>query len=692
MRITINEGTSFLITDEWGDIAKGTEQGLYEQDTRFLSEYHLTLDGVKPTLLSSHIANHYSAIYYLTNPPIPSAPADTISISRRRYVGRGLHDDLDIINHNQVPILLSVELTFDSDFADIFEVKTESLTKTGVYLMELGSDGKSVSLNYSRGEFIRKLMIEFSASPIFKEDKAIFKIRLKPREKWHLCVDFLTLTSKEKVYPQYSCTSWGPALERSEEKWRASAPRVFTNYDTLRGAYNQSLSDLEALTIHGNDMLKGNVVLAAGIPWFMTFFGRDALITAYQSLIVNPALAKGTLRALAKYQGEKVDLTTEEEPGKILHEIRFGELATLREIPQTPYYGTVDATPLFLTLISETYRWTGDLNLVADLKENALRALDWIDTYGDLDGDGYLEYEMKADKGLSNQGWKDSGDSIRFADGQLAESPIALCEVQGYVYDAKMRMAELFEILEEKERADHLRKEAHDLKARFNKDFWVEDKAYFALALDSSKRKVDAVTSNPGHLLWSGIVERKKAKTVAKTLLSPVLFSGWGIRTMGQKDDGYNPLSYHNGSVWPHDNSLIIAGLSRYGFYAEAKKVIEALLEAASFFPRHRLPELFCGYDRQESSFPVEYPTSSSPQAWASGSIPFILTTMLGLSINALQKKIWIKPVLPKVIKQLKVESIKVGKSPFNLELAQENSRVRVNVTLPPRGFEVIVG
>ena len=431
----------------------------------------------------------------------------------------------------------------------------------------------------------------------------------------------------------------------------ASAPELETDSLTLRRAYRQSIRDFAALQIpptaaeasmpdapHPEEAGDGRdeFIIAAGIPWYMTLFGRDSLITAYQALPYFPAAAKGTLRALARLQGTHVDRLRAEEPGKILHEYRSPTFTGFQDsAAMFPYFGTIDATPLFLQLLADVYRVTGDLELARELHENALRALDWMARYGDRDGDGYLEYLREAEVGLENQGWKDAGDALRHRDGRLAQPPIALCEVQGYVYAAKVGMAEVFAALGDTKRAERLAEEAAELKARFNRDFWMEERGCFAFALNGAKRQVDALTSNAGQVLWSGIADAEKARVVAARLVSPELFSGWGVRTMATTEGGYNPISYHNGSVWPHDTSLIVAGLARYGCVDEARRIAAGMFAALDFSPDGRLPELFAGYSATEAPFPVEYPTACRPQAWAAGSIFLLLSVMAGADPSA---------------------------------------------------------
>jgi putative nucleotidyltransferase with HDIG domain len=695
--IVIHEGNAFFICDPMGNVREDTEQGLFYQDTRFMSQYSLTLNDEAPVLLSSRQVDYYSSVHYLTNPTLAGIPRDGLLIERNFFVGDGLHEDLNVMNYSPDPVHLKIELKFDSDFADIFEVKRGLVFKKGAFSVEADPKIRTLTYTYTRKDFVRKLVVEFEEAFESRHggQEIIFKTEIEPGRRWHTCIDYLTLTTSKKITPKYSCASFGLSSDerrRVLEKWVAPAPKIKTNWDAYSHAYERSLLDLGSLRMEGKAFGETDTVLAAGVPWYMTVFGRDTIITAYQALPLYPELAQGALRILAKYQGEKVNPVRAEEPGKIPHEIRSGELATLGEVPHRLYYGTVDATPLYLILLSEYYRWTGDESLVRELAPNALAALDWIEKYGDLNGDGYVEYFQKVGNGLANQGWKDSGDSIRFADGTLAVPPTALCEVQGYVYDAKLRMAELMPILGKPERAEELIREADALKKKFNEDFWMEKEGFFAEALDKDKRRVDSITSNPGHALWSGIVDKDKAARVAKRLLESDMFSGWGVRTLSSRSVGYNPLSYHNGSVWPHDNSLIAAGLARYGFVKEASRVIEGLIQASMYFPEHRLPELFCGFSRTRFDFPVEYPASCSPQAWSCGTILFFLRIMLGVSVSVPVKRIDIHPFFPSLVESLDVEKLNVNGDVLSVRLATGNGRVNVHVEDKPKGFEVVIG
>ena len=641
MRLVINEDTTFLICDEVGDVPRGADFGLYYEDTRFLSAYSLRLDGRAPVFLSARPTDSFSAAHFLTNPTLPGAGAAWLGIVRRRQVGRGLHEDIDITNYGPDEARFSLELGFDADFAHIFNVKGRRESgrpvprRRGGIRLSLTEGGRSLRFELRRPTFVRRLVVNLSERPDRVGPRCRFKVSLRPRGRWHLGIDFLTLDERDQGEPVYTCRSGptfilGERLRRHQELVER-APRLETDSYVLQQAYGRAVHDFAALCVRGEEVA-GETVIAAGIPWFVALFGRDSLITAYQTLNFFPEVAGEVLRTLGRHQGTRIDRRRAEEPGKILHEYRYGvTTAAHRGFPPYPYYGSVDATPLFLMVAGSLFRLTGNPELLRALRPNLLAALEWVERFGDRDGDGYLEYIREGRVGLANQGWKDSGDSVRFADGRLAEPPIALCEVQGYAYAARLGLAEILEALGEAEAAARLRAAAAELKARFNRDFWLENRRFFAEALDGRKDRVDSLTSNGGQVLWTGIVERSLAGEVARRLLEPEFFSGWGVRTMAAGEGAYNPVSYHNGSVWPHDNSLILAGLARYGFYDEAATLAGGLLEALGAQPEFRFPELFAGYGRDEAPFPVEYPTACRPQAWATGSVFLLLSTMLGL-------------------------------------------------------------
>jgi glycogen debranching enzyme len=633
--VRILDGDTFVVSDRRGDVVPSPSEphGLFLQDTRFLSCWRLTVDGSPPKVLSTDDVNYFSAQFFLVPPAESFYDQATFSIMRKRSVGGGFHEDLTVLNHTAQPLELELHVEAAADFADLFEVK-DALTKKGEHYRS-AANGRLV-LGYRRERFVRETWISATAHEAEEsEDGLRFSILVEPHGEWTTCLDvaatrhaFADVTPAVKYH--HGDAEARPNMGYTLEEWLASAPKLDTDWRSLERTYERSLIDLAALRFYP-PILPGMALPAAGLPWFMTVFGRDSLLTSYQTLPFTPELAETTLRSLAAQQGKGVDLFRDEEPGKIFHEIRFGEMTAFEERPHSPYYGSADSTPLFLILLDEVERWTGNVGLVQELEGVARAALAWITDYGDRDGDGYVEYERGHESGLENQCWKDSHDAILFADGSQSRLPRACSEIQGYVYDAKLRCARLArQFWLDAELADRLEEEAVELKRRFNEDFWLSDRGYFALALDGDKRRVDSLTSNIGHLLWSGIVDDEKAESLARLLLGPRLFSGWGVRTMAEGDGGYNPIGYHVGTVWPHDNSLVAAGLARYGFHKEAAQIAFAMLEAAEFFD-HRLPEAFAGYSREQTRFPVEYPTACSPQAWATGAPLLLIRVLVGL-------------------------------------------------------------
>jgi glycogen debranching enzyme len=656
MPLIINRDTTFLISDELGDVPDGAEFGLYVEDIRVIRRYALTVEGQSPLLLTARATDPASAIHFLTNPALPEIARGALSIVRRRHVGEGLVEELEVVNYGRDTAVLSLGLEFEPDATHIIAVrqslKQADLCPPTASVVPTPQEGGRL-LRFDGAEFKSgwELLVGFCRPPDLTGDRCRFQLRLAPKESWHLCIQSMTAemaACRDAARPCRRRSGADSAVARTRRVALIDqAPAVDTDLPVVRQAYEQSVRDIAALRMKGEASADGEAVIAAGIPWFMALFGRDSLIAAYQVLPFYPELAKGVLRALARLQGSRVNPPTLEEPGKILHEHRPGTVDGAQTlIPDFPYYGSVDATPLFLMLLAATYRLTGDRAFVESLRENAVRALEWMDRYGDRDGDGYLEYTPEDGTGLANHGWKDSFDSVQFSDGTLARPPIALCEVQGYAYAARLGMAEVFDGLGEPQRAAQLREDAAAFRNRFERDFWLPEQCYYALALDGDKRPVDAITSNPGHLLWTGIVSPERARLVARRLVSPELFSGWGVRTMATDQRGYNPLSYHNGSVWPHDTGLIIAGLARYGFETEAAALCDGLLAALDHAPDHRLPEVFAGYDRADAPFPVDHPMSSCPQAWAAGTVFLLLSAMVGfdLSVPGLQGTAFLPP------------------------------------------------
>ena len=602
--VRILDGNTFVVSDANGDIEASLTDptGLFSMDTRFLSKWVLTVNGQRLNALSVDDLQYFETRFFLV-PGTGTVYIDAkLSIIRRRAVGDGFHEELTILNHDEKPVNLTIRLEAGSDFADLFEVK-DALAKKGKYSTRI--ENGRLTLVYARETFRRETMISATAPAKIDRNGLTFKISIKPHGSWKTDLDVVTAAGEAGAYAQTKFLRRGQArshMQQNLEKWLDEAPRVECDDDQLKATYRRSLVDLAALRF-SPPIAGGRNLPAAGLPWFMTMFGRDSIFTSLQALPFTPELAATTLQALGDWQGNSLDDFRDEDPGRILHEMRYGEMTAFEERPHSPYYGSVDATPLYVVLLDEYERWTGDKKLVRELEHEARAALNWIGEYADLMGTGYIWYKRRNEEsGLENQCWKDSWDSISYRDGRLPGFPRATCELQGYAYDAKVRGARLARnVWNDTAFADQLEKEAADLKRRFNRDYWVEDGEYFALALDTDGNQVDALASNNGHVLWSGIADKSKAKAVARHLVGPRLYSGWGVRTLAAGEGRYNPIGYHVGTVWPFDNSFVAWGLRRYGFKEEAAQVASGILDAAEFFDG-RLPEAFGGYERNPRS------------------------------------------------------------------------------------------
>jgi glycogen debranching enzyme len=657
--LTVLDGNTFFVSDAAGDVEPGKDvNGFFNADMRQLSTWRLLIDGRPVHVLTSRTIDYYSASIFATLASVGIGENPPISIRRDRFIARGVHEDLIVQNHSDRAQTVTIAVEYGSDFADLFEVK-DRIAKQGQQRTELGPS--RVTLIYTHDHYRRDTVIEFNKIFSVGPDRAQFELHLEPRGLWRTCIDVVPVIDGELRRLEHGGRTFGnpkPDMPTSFEQWIAQAPTLETDNDTLRHTYHKSLIDLAALRFRPMKTLSYSLP-AAGLPWFMALFGRDSLITAYQALPFQPHLARTTLEALTAWQAREVDDFRDAEPGKILHELRLGELAMLGERPHSPYYGSHDATPLFLILLDEYERWAGDHDFVRSLQPAAMKALEWIERYGDRDGDGYLEYQTRSKEGLANQCWKDSWNSILFKDGSVAKGPIATCEIQGYAYDARVRMARLARtVWQDAALADRLERDAADLRDRFNRDYWVKAQGHYALALDGQKRQVDAMTSNAGHLLWSGIVPEERAAMTVERLISPDMFTGWGTRTMSSNDAGYNPIEYHDGTVWPHDTAIVAEGMRRYGYREEASHLALMLIQAAEAF-EYRLPEVFAGFARQETGEPVEYPTACRPQAWAAGAPLLALRTALGLDV--VDGTLRIEPHLSQGWGRVRLDNIAVG-------------------------------
>jgi glycogen debranching enzyme len=687
-QLTILEGSTFCICDEIGDL-DGQTSGFFTDDTRFLSELRLTVNGARPLLLSSGKVEYFSAAFFLRNPLAGGLPQDVLLIKRERFVGEGMQDQIVLENQSMVPLSFELGLQISTDFADIMSVKEHDFAlgdplRAAPLPAPVAAryDGEQNQFVFEEtdGELLRTQLILSQPGRLAGGGAVTWKLELEPRERWFLRIDVVaTLDGDEVVKPRTVERHFGDERGRVHESlaaWQLRVPQIRASWDELGHSFNQSVADLASLRMRGAGRVGTGRMLAAGMPWFMTVFGRDTLLTCLQTMLFGPELARGALEVLADLQAREDDPDIDAEPGKIVHEVRRGKAA---KTWFGRYYGTVDATPLYLVLLSEVWRWTDDTPFVRQLQEPALRALAWIDQYGDRDGDGFVEYERRTPRGLENQSWKDSGDSQRFHDGRLAATPIAPCEVQGYVYDAKRRTAELArEVWRDTQLAQRLEAEADELRERFDQAFWVEERGgYYALALDGEKNRVDSLCSNIGHLLFSGIVPDDRVDQIVDRLMGDELWSGWGVRTMSTGEAGYNPLSYHNGTVWPHDNSLIAYGLARAGRWPEAHRIIRTMLTASGHFA-YQLPEVFAGMHRSETGFPIAYPTAARPQAWAAGTPVLLLELLLGLRPDPRRQVLeTVAPTqLPSWCGQIRLTGVRAFERPWDVRL--EDGTVRV--------------
>jgi glycogen debranching enzyme len=688
-------GRTFFVFDRLGDVQTSGmgEQGLFFEDTRHLSELIVLLWGTRPLLLSSRVeTGNFLFTGDLANLDVSRndevvVPRGTLHVLRSRFLWNNTcYEEIEFVNHGLSELFIPFRTTFDADFADIFEVRGMRRPRRGSRLPPEINE-QSVLLSYEGlDHVVRRTRIHWDGSPTHATERELdYEVRLRPKER----TSFRLSISCDSD-PEHHAIGYSKAISAARHelnKMGESFPRIYSSNSRFNDWINRSIADVQMMMV-GNP--EKNYPYA-GVPWFGTVFGRDGIITALQTLWLNPAMAKGVLECLASSQADKVDAVVEAEPGKILHEMRCGEMAALGEVPFGKYYGSVDATALFIMLARAYCERTGDSKFIQRLWPHIERALNWIDEFGDTDGDGFVEYKQRSANGLVQQGWKDSNDSIFHADGSIAQPPIALCEVQGYVYAAKLAAAYLCRFAGGSPRAAALEVEAETLRARFEEQFWCEDLSTYALALDGEKRPCRVRTSNAGHCLYTGIVSPERARRVAETLFQPESFSGWGVRTVATSEARYNPLSYHNGSIWPHDNSLIASGLAKYGHKELAGRIFMGLLDLSSMVDLHRLPELFCGIDRRAGEGPTLYPVACSPQAWAAAAPFLILQACLGISIDAERKRILFDdPYLPEGIPTLTIKDLNCGGVNVDLFLERRENSVLVHKGGSPSAIEIV--
>lgn len=691
--LVIRERATFLLTDPDGNVPPGNTRGfgIYQADTRHLSGYQFSLNGIAPVMLLSTAELGYAMEQVMTNPTLGTQEGrtvnrGTIEIRRQRVISEVTEERLSVTNYNPFPVSLSLLYEFAADFADIFDVRGYERERMGDPQEPL-IDERSITYTYKGIDGReRRTRIEFDTKPDYIDSASVlFRVTLHRRESASLR---LTIAIDDQQ-PSATHVSRFEMVAEDYRRWNTGSTQVFTDNELFNRVLGRSVDDVRMLW---SASASGQPYPAAGTPWFDAFFGRDSCVLAMQMLPYRPDVARETLQLLAKWQGKRVDHSHDEEPGKILHELRFDELSRAGELPYGPYYGSIDSTPLFLMLLAEYYDWTNDLEFVRELLPAVKRALHWMNTYGDVMGDGYLASIKRSAKGLVNQGWKDSWDSVVHANGELAQAPVALAEVQGYAYAARRRMAPLLEALGEDDLAADLRERAARLREQFDRDFWLADQRFFAMALDGARRPVTSVTTNPAHGLWCGIIEPERAGQVVSRLMANDIFSGWGLRTLTASNPRYNPIGYHIGSVWPHDNSIAAMGFKMYGFEDELNEIGTALFDAAATFPYFRLPELFGGEARSAHNAPVPYPVACSPQSWAAGSIPLITQAILGLKAEASEKQLRIvNPRLPYWLGTAHVRNLRIGGGHVTLQYRRVGGNTHVEVQKTTGGIDVII-
>ncbi len=712
--ITLKDDNIFLISNSAGDLTNGLEgYGLYARDTRYLSRLELRLNGEVPQLLSHTTDYNIATTFRLstnfklqmeqldsTIAPAWTTAAHAIGVTRRRFIKQGLVETLDFINYHTTPLTLEVSLLVGADFVDIFEVRGfPNLNQNYELANEVLCDGQVVnftsrpkaekagssrSLRFECNLKPESTRVSYTTSPLNKsslpEMNLTYKLELLPYRP--VCLEYkLTpepqdvpesiLNNQVKNWPKIDFAGELAQAHKTFSDWEQSCTRFISNHYGLNRLYETSVRDLRSLM----QQQPQGLVVTAGIPWYFTLFGRDSLITSLQTLSLNPQIAIDTLRSLAAYQATDFSDWRDSEPGKILHELRLGDMTLSGNMPHGPYYGSVDSTLLFILCFAETLKWTNDPAFFAELWPAVEKAVKWAEDYGDIDKDGYIKFRRRSERGILHQGWKDSDESMGGSSGPRPYMPIALVEVQGYYYDALLSLSTTLKRYgdsKQRELATQLEARAAKLKENFNRDFWWEEAEFFAQAIDGQKNQIRNITSNPGHCLWSGIVDKDKAEKVVARLLQADMLSGWGIRTMSLQDHTYNPMSYHNGSIWPHDNALIIAGFRRYGYKNEALKVANQLLEAAATFPNYRLPELYCGFAQNEAggreNAPAAYPVSCSPQAWAAGAGILLMQNLLGIEVDAYTNSISLDPFLPNSVETVTLLGLRSGTNRVNLE------------------------
>jgi len=699
--ITINHDHQFLVCDTNATMVPTAGVGFFARDTRFVSGYSLTINGRVPLLLDASPFDHFSARWEFTSPELTLAGTrngaeDDVILEGRaiglrldRTIFEGIHEDYDLVNYAAQPVRLILEVAIESDFADIFDVRRRRLVRRGDLQSSWHEKAGELRTSYVNGSFKRDLVITVERSSShaeFANGRMQFVITLAPKETWHTCVEWLPVIDghRARVLPCSAVHPRRPEMATGE----LPAVDVEASHPTLPIIWRQAVADMEALRMADFAVRRSVFIPAAGIPWYVTLFGRDTLVVAMESISGFPEFAFGALDRLSRVQATDDNAEQDKEPGKIPHELRYGELASLGLLPFAPYFGTADATLLFLIVFSYAFQWSGDKEILDRYRSNAEAALKWMLEYGDRDGDGFQEYKTRSPRGFYCQGWKDSHDAIRHEDGSIAPLPHALCELQGYAFDALLRMSEAFQIWGQPERAEEMQQRATRLYDEFNERFWWEEEGTYYLGLDGNKRPIRSVASNAGHCLANGIVPPDRAKRVVDRLMQPDMWSGWGVRTLSSEHPSYNPYSYHLGSVWPHDNATIAGGFRRAGRHTEAQQIAEGIFAAAERFEHYRVPELWAGVAREPGAYPVPYLGTNVPQAWSAAAVFRLIAILCGIHTAGQSRTIYINPDLPDWLPDLTLKNLRAGKGAAELRLKRDQVEVVTNTT----GFEIVHG
>ena len=695
--VTVHADDQFLVCKPDATVLPDSAEGYFVADTRLVSNYRLTLSRIRPVLVNSSPVAPFSARFEFVNDRIATTRGQVergeVHLRVDRVIGRGLHEDYDLTNYSDKPVELDLEIRVEGDYADLFDVKSRHLVRRGALQTAWDEKAGALTTIYSNQDFRRGLRLQVDRSdsePQFANGTLSFRVCLERQQRWHTCLLWMPVIGEDEAGPPaydrcHSLLGGGTDRDHRHERWTSAVTRVETSDPAVNAVMGRAVDDLASMRLRlhekgsgDDDAENGSLVPAAGIPWFVTLFGRDTLVVSLQTMMLSPHVALATLHALAPIQGDGYDDAHDCQPGKVEHEVRHGELAHFHLVPQTPYYGTHDATTLYVWAAAEVWRWTGDRRALDGIRPNVERALHWIDTDGDIDGDGLQEYKTRAGAwGYYNQGWKDSGVAIVDADGELAKLPIATCELQGYVVAAKRAWADAVEqAFDDTRRAQELRSQADRLAEAVEERMWWPDEGTYYLGLDGDKRPIASVASNAGQLLWTGAVSSERAAAVVRRLLAEDMWSGWGVRTLSAAHRSYNPFSYQRGSVWPHDNAILAAGFLRYGHRDEAWRIARALFDAAERFQHVRLPEVFAGLTRDPGSFPAQYLGANVPQAWASGAVVHLISSLAGLSPDAADGRLTVSPAMPDWLGAVRLRGLRVGGASVDLRLSGEKMEV----------------